>query len=318
MLLAPYVFHGIALRNWALHILQLGDATTSIHVLQKNLAKPTEGDLPDQHTKKRDKQDHSKEKEQAMIGQGESPEDAHETRPEILPHTRPPEEDTTTTQDDTNEEEDHSQPGTAPNNNQNNKGYAENDDNKSFGTGTRCRAGKTQPRMEPPNKDQTQDLRRFQQYTRNTSRKTTNTHQKRAPRRKKSTRRVIFKAVELRAKGSDVTWKEEDLVEKTQIQGNDKESPVHPIETLPPRRRNNKEHQHKPGRERKRITPQTPMEPTKNSRNPSQEAPLDRMTTAAISSFRYSQPDAREHPTSTQGQNPHIPGDSSRKEPVPL
>ena len=57
---------------------------------------------------------------------------------------------------------------------------------------------------------------------RNTSKETADTQQKRAPRMKKNTRRETFKAVELRAKGSDVTWKKEDLAEKIQEQGNDK------------------------------------------------------------------------------------------------
>ena len=160
----------------------------------------------------------------------------------------------------------------------------------------------------------------------NALKKTIDTHQKRTPEKretskkrhqgKKDNRREIIKAVKLRAKGSDVTWKKEDLAEKIREQGNNKKIPLHSIEVSQTPRRNNKEPQHKPGRGKKRATFKTPMKPTRNSRKPSQKGPLDMMMTAAISSFSYSQPDAYEHTTSTPGQSPHMPGDSNRKEPV--
>ena len=96
----------------------------------QNLDKFTEGDLPNQHTKKRDKQDHNKEKEQAMIGQGESPEDTHETQPEILPHTRPPEKDPTTGQDTPSKDKDRTQTETHRNNRQDPRANAKSDVNK--------------------------------------------------------------------------------------------------------------------------------------------------------------------------------------------
>ena len=74
-----------------------------------------------------------------------------------------------------------------------------------------------------------------------------------------------IKAVKLRAKGSDVTWKKEDLAEKIQEQGNNKRNAVHPIGISQPTRRNNKEPQHKTGRERKIATITTLIKSTKNS-----------------------------------------------------
>ena len=93
----------------------------------------TEGN---RNIKEKDHQDHSKEREPAMTGHGETPEDTHETQPEILSHTRPPEENLTTGQDPPNKEKDHVQTENHQDNRQDPRGYAEGDVNKVFRKGT--------------------------------------------------------------------------------------------------------------------------------------------------------------------------------------
>ena len=164
-----------------------------------------------------------KEKKPTMTGRGNTPEDTRYSQPEFPAQVRPPEENPTTMQDAPNREEDHSQTDTNRNNKQHTKKYAGGGTNKVFWDrgGSQSRPGEGDRWTSREERVDNQG-----QHTANTLKKPKNTRQKRASEERdtskkrhqgrKDNRREGIKAVKLRAKGSDVTWKKEDLAEKIQ------------------------------------------------------------------------------------------------------
>ena len=125
-----------------------------------------------------------------------------------------------------------------------------------------------------------------------------------------------IKAVKLRAKGSEVTWKKEYLVEKIQEQNGIEKNTTPSIEPIGSTEENNRGSQNNTRWIMIIIATAIFTEITKRIQNPTQKNPKDKMTTTAISSINESQHDVTEHPAPTPGPDPYTQTATSKTKPV--